>query len=780
MSIATTIRALRRSPGETALAILAVALGIGLSVTLFAIVKGFAWSEPNVPKPAELLRIDLNPSDTPSIASNAQTLKSVAGVVVTGANLMAAGSPVRVNAAFVSPEFFGLLGVKPSLGTTFGAGPAERNVVLSYDYWAARFHSDPRIAGKTIHLDGQLALVTGVMPRDFGFPGSEDLWMSWPHDPQHTIAVSGRGSDAFILARRAPGVNLDEVRAEINVIDKRSHPQSSLEVPRSPVSISAFSDRTAKSSVKILMTAVFVCCFLVLLIACSNVALLNLARASRRVTEFAIRAALGASRRRMLFSVLEESVVISAAGAVIGVVFARYAVNAFRTLVARESALTGGAQHWVRYELDGSVLLFVIALMLLATLAAGLFPAWKASSVSTEGLLRQGSPAVTLSKGKLGMVLIQGQIGVSFLLMVLSGLVISAALRFQKPVAWDPAQVASARIAFDAVNYPDAASKSRFVARLEQELRRETDVSAIAFTSAEHVQRAATVPVQAQQNAATRTVDFVSAERHDVSQSYFGLFETRLLAGQFFRPDAADEAVVNETLARKLWGKADAVGRAFVADGHSMRVVAVISDIQTLKPADSNPQPAMYVPISFSSRDEVSILVRSRTSGAAILPLLRKAVASVDPRQALYQVYTAAEIQKLEAIGLEIPAWLLGMAGLSAFVLCSAGTWGAFSLAARQRTREMGIRQAFGAQRHTVVLSMLGSSFRKLAAGLAIGLALSAAGGRIVAANFGVAEYEGLIYASVSVLMLSLGLIATLVPALQVTAVPPLDAIRDL
>src|SRR5665213_512598 len=332
-----TLRVFRRHRAETMLSVAALAAGIGFSTTLFSIVRGISFSEPPIAESRRVIRIQTTPTDTDTIAQQQTTCEAVAGVVTTGANVTAGNSEERVRAAWVSPGFFDILRVTPAIGSGLRS---RDSVVISDPFWRESLGADPAVAGKTLLLNGELRTISGLLPASFAFPRAEQVWAAWDFTPAHSLTAEERGSDAFILARLKPGRTVEQARSEMNAIWNRLSESRTHAPARASIDVVRYSEMNVKGDVKVLLGAVLCSCFCVLLIACADVAHLHLARAARRLTEFALRSALGASRRQLAIGLLKESLLLSAAGAAGGIVFSIFALRLFRSTLERDALLT--------------------------------------------------------------------------------------------------------------------------------------------------------------------------------------------------------------------------------------------------------------------------------------------------------------------------------------------------------------------------------------------------------------------------------------------------------
>jgi putative ABC transport system permease protein len=543
------------------------------------------------------------------------------------------------------------------------------------------------------------------------------------------------------------------------------------------VAVRQLAEADVKGDVRILTLAILVCCLFVLVIACTNLANLTLARTARRLHELGVRAALGASRRKLIMLLLTENALIAVAGAVPGVLLASALLHVFTDVLTEESRLTGASISGSQFTIDIVVLSFVLFLTGCTALASGVVPVLKATAGPLEEVLRSGARSLTPRSGWFSSALIQVQLASSVLLLVATGAMGSLMAQFGSGVTYNPSTILSARIDF-------GGAPAGVLEAITSALTREPELAAAALTTAEHVERKNSARLVSE-----RTSENVAdAQWQGVTAGYLEVFGSSLLAGRNF--DRRDDlngpavAIVSRELATRLWPDGNAVGRRFGIRGQRetiewLTVTGVAENIGSLKQTTAQAVPAFYRPLAQITATEVSIVARHRTDGKHALPAVDRVVRAHAPDRPLFQVFTAAEISELESIGTRIPAVLLGLCGCCALVLSGLGAYGVLSLSTGQRAREIGIRLAVGATQIDVLRSMLLSGLRHVGAGIGIGLAGGWVVTRLLASLFGSMTMQAGINIAVALLMGFVGLAAVGVPAWRASRANPTLILRQ-
>jgi putative ABC transport system permease protein len=585
---------------------------------------------------------------------------------------------------------------------------------------------------------------------------------------------------------------VEEARAAVNTIWRRTQTDRHIPVAPGVIGVSSYRDLNAKGEIKLLFSGILVACVLVLLIACLNVANLSFARAARRTHELAIRSALGASRNHIIWVLLKENLLISFCAAIIGIVLSNYGLSFFASAIERESQLTGGAIPWFHLGIDGWVLLFVAVLVVATALAAGMFPAWRASQIEVEPVLRDGARTTSRGFTRFRHLLVNVQIAGSIVLVVASALMGSVALQFQNRLQYDPAQLLTGRVSIDresagpqTTDHDIAAART--LERIQNGLEKIPGADAVAWTSAEHIERAAPATVELEGASGGRTIDNRATQWQVIAGSYFGLFSTNALDGRIFdgRDNASSTrvAVINTTFAQRCWPGVSAIGKRFRLSGgpHSsdwLQVAGVVPDVGSLRPAQQQLGPMVYLPISQNPVSAMSFLVKTGSDPRALIPTVRQAIAIVDPQLPVFELFTGSDIQELESIGFRLPTILIALCGLSALCLATIGVYGVLALSAKERTHEIGIRIALGADPANIMRMLVWEYGRSVALAAVGGIILSFIAARFLASLFGVFRGELIIVSTVCILMSIVAFAAVLIPSRAAARTSPLEALR--
>jgi predicted permease len=726
----------RSNPGTALVAVATLAMGIGFTTTMYGIVHGATRSlpvdEPDrivaVSKVAHDATIDAGtrPFDYEAWASASRAFAALAAFETRSANLADEGEPERVSGAAVTDTAFRLLGVAPLLGR--GIRPsdtrpeAEPIVVLSDRLWQRRFGGDPAVVGRRIRLTGVPHTVTGVMPRGFGFPVNASFWVPLRWSPS---SAPGTGARLQVFGRLADGYSIESSRAEIEAIAR----SRASELPSSQrafgVEVVPFVEiETPREVIRALYLLVFAVSF-VLLIACTNVANLLLARAVSRARDVAVRVALGATRRRIVAEHLVETAVLSLIASLAGLGLAHAGTRLF----------AAGTSHiieayWVDFRVDGIVVLFASVLSAAAALASGLWPALRASRTDVVESLKDGAPGSSGARvGRLSRGLLAFQIALACGLLALTMILGRSAVELRaRPWPFDPERIATAELSVTEAHVADPQARRRFLLRLADELRQLPGAAAAGVASALPGRGAGSwtigLDAPAGSQAGLRTgVTFVTPE-------YFDVLDARPLAGRLLtweddagRPAAA---VVNRSFVARHSADRSPLGRQISIGDRALTIVGIVPDLMPQDVQDVR-QDAVYASMLQFRPFTVRIMARGPERALTLVPALRAAVARVDRDLPVQEIFTLHEAVYRDKRVLEVLSSLFLVFGVGALALTAIGLYGVVSFAVTRRTREIGIRRALGASRADVVRLVVGQSGRQLAVGLAAGLLLAAA-----------------------------------------------------
>jgi predicted permease len=819
------LRTLARSSGATTVAVLTLALGIGANTAIFSVLYGVLLAPLPYPRPERIVRVwqaapaggdlRLGVSEPQLLrlreaAARGGPLAAIGGYVLHSAILGGGAEPERIPIASATAGVCAVLGAAPRLGRCFAPGDGDRGaepvVILSYGLWQSRFGRDPRIQGRRILVDGRAATVVGVLPAGFSLPEelagvpAVQLWRPLAIDPAKLNWGSYYMRPA---ARLRPGATKRQALAEVGTLFARlrqENPAAAIHDPGYSFRVVGLADDLAgdaRGALWVLAGAVAV----VLLIACANVASLLLAQAVARQQEIAVRAALGAGPGRLVRQLLTESLLIALAGGAAGVGLAAYGLR----VIARLGV--AGVPRLGEVGLNLPALLFTLAAAMLAALLFGLAPATQAAGLDIHQPLREGGRGLSASGGKhrFHRALVVAEVALAAVLVVSAGLLLrSFAGLLRIDPGFDPANLLSARVDLPRETYPDNARTTLFYDRLLERLRALPGVSAAAAASLPPLGGVAgdtTFEIEGATGpgaAGAVAGDAAGAEPHLyhwlVTPGYFQTAGIAVVRGRPIRATdgaaAPPAAVVNETLARRYWPRGDPIGRRirlFWNDtdrGPWIEIVGIARDV-AFRRLDEPPQPELYLAeaqgraVADFPSTTMSLLVRSASRPLALAAAVRRAVREADPAVPVSRVQTLDELLARSVSRQRFDLALLGLFAALALALASVGIYGILAHAVRQRTHEIGIRQALGARPGDLFRLLVGEGLRLTLAGLALGLAAAAALTRFQQSLlFGVSPTDPLTFAGVAVLLCAVALAACSLPARRALAVDPMAALR--
>ena len=792
-----SLRTLRQSRGFATVAIVTLALGIGVTSTMFSVVNTLLL-RPLPFRDADRLvalrgsrastggsEIPLSYADFLDWRSRSTTLQEAAINVSRDYTLLAGDEPEYVDAQGVSANLFSLLGVAPLIGRTFrdeeDRAGAERVVILGHALWQRRFAKDPRVVGSTVRLDGAPYTVVGVMPPDFNFPYTSQLWTPIALDPTST-----RGNRSYeAIGRMKPGATVDGVQRELSTIAAAlatEYPETNAGRGALVRPYREWVVGDARSPVLILFGSVG----LVLLIACANVGNLMLARATGREREMALRSALGAARGRVIRQLLTESVVIGVAGAAAGALIAVWALEGIKS-----GLLPGDLPYWWRFDVDLRVLLFTAGVAVITGVLFGLAPALQGSRADLTTSLREGGRGSSGGRRQQGLrgALVVSEIALSIVLLIGASLMIKSFLRLQRiDTGFDPERVLTMRVTLAGSTYDSARARTQFVQRLLPQVQALPGVQAAGVVSY--------VPLAPSNTQSTFVVEGQAKERgsepvtswRPVSADYLPTLGIPLVRGRQLTvqdvSDSAHVAIINETMAEKAFGTPDAVGRRFrfgtIPTNPWFTVVGIARDI-VLNPLEREAVNQAYVPFSTRSGRAITITLRSATSGPAQLaPAVTRLVHGLDASLAPYEVRTMDDLFQSAVWTRRLYGWLFASFAGIALLLATVGVYGVINYAVAQRTREMGVRIALGAQRRDVLRLIVGEGLGLTAAGVLVGLAGAYAASRLLSGLLvDVTATDPVSFMGVPILLTAVALAASYLPARRATKVDPMEALRS-
>ncbi len=798
------LRMLRKSPGFTAVAVLTLALGIGANTAIFSIVDAVLLRSLPYPDPDQLVLMFATPLQRPDALLSIsyrdftdcreqnRVFSEMAGNAFHDLTLTGAGEPSIVNTAAVTPEIFPLLNAKPLAGRTLlpedGKQGAAPMAVLSENLWRSRFGSNPALIGQSITLDMRSFTVVGILPASFRYPDGaahQDVWIPVAQDPLFGPLMSQPGSRLLVgIGRLKPGVSLTHAQAEMNTLGARLAKEFPAEDSGLTIRIQPYRQAVVgnvKSALLILLGAVG----LVLLIACANIANLLLSRATSRGREIAVRIAIGAGRARIVRQLLTESALIGLLGGVAGVLLAVVGVWSFRPFLPSQVIQISSIQ------VGGSVLAFALLLSLAAALAFGLAPTLLATPSNLQTNIKEGGERTGQRGGQhVRSVLAIAEISLAMVLLVAGGLLMrSFALVTAVNPGFDPKNVIEAEVSLPQFQYSTPQQWTVFSNELLERLHAQPGLrdSAVAAPLPMDRQGEAAFEFSIVGNPPLPPGKSTTADYATVSPDYFRVMRIPLLRGRLFSeqdsPSNAHVAIISETLARRYFPNQDPIGRrmrfGFPPNSNvSREIVGVVGDVRDVA-LSKKPGPMMYVPFAQAPLYGGEVVVRSSLSASSVAAAIRQAVHSID------KALPVTDVESLrDALGESISQERFRTLLLSSFsgialLLAAVGIFGVISYSVSQRTREIGIRMAVGAQRRDVLWMILGQGAKLALLGLSAGAVMALLLTRLMASLlYGVSATDPLTFGAVALVLLGVAVVACYIPARRAMRVDPMVALR--
>jgi putative ABC transport system permease protein len=793
------IRMLVKYPTLSVVAVLTLGLGIGLSTTVFCVVNGGMFKGLPFPEGDRVVALVSTTQNQPrqpisvhdfSVWQDRQTsFEKMGAFGFAPMNLSAEeGRPERYSGGQLTVAAFEVLGVQPVLGRGFLAGDdrpgAEPIVLLSHALWRDRYGSSPSLVGKTIRAGGVNRTVVGIMPENFAFPIREALWVPLLIDPLAT--QRGAGPNTQVIARLKPGVSLAQARAQARTIAaqlEREFPATNRGVG---ADVMPYVMNILGPEVYGLMYTMLGAGIGVLIIACVNVSNLLVARASLRRREVAVRMALGAGRGRVVRQHLTEVLVLATAGGAIGILLSIFGMRWFTQALS-----VNPPPFWIRFDLDYRVMLFVIGLIVLASLFAGALPAMHAVRVSAGAVLKDDSRSSTsASLGKFSSGLVIAELAVSCGLLIAAGLMIKSVVQLRNvSMPFGIENVLTARVDLPLTVYPDSASSIRFFEQLLPRLQSLPNVEAATLSDGLPAAGNGSIPVQIEGKAYPHASDYPLAREGIVTAGYFDTFRAEVLSGrEFTTADVAASqpvAIVNQSFVRTHFPEVDPIGhqiKRIRPNGREpwLTIVGVVPDLIMEGIGNNNASPVgYYIPIAQSDvANGVRIALRTRSDPAAMTSFVRSAVTSLDPELAIYEIDTMARVIERQTWFYTVFGTFFMAFGFCALFLAAAGLYGVMSFAVTQRTREMGVRVALGAQGRQLIVLIMRKSVVQLGVGLCLGLALALlVSGALQPVLYHVDPRDTLVFTCVLITLATASLVASFLPARRVTRIDPVIAL---
>ena len=798
------VRVLFKSKALTAVALLTLALGIGVNSAIFSVVNAIVlrplpypnsqrlmviWG--NLHKPG-LEEIEISALELRDFQQQCKAFEHIGAYSTEGLNLTGGDQPERLRGAAISANLFSALGVRPHAGRNIAAEEDrygnDRVAVVSHSLWQRRFGGDPGIINSTIQLDGRSVSVVGVMPADFHFPDREtEIWIPLAFTPD-LLEEDNRGSHFLnVIARLKPGVTTAQAQADLNTVTSRlaTEHASTYRGGFSTTVRSLHEELVGdlRRAMLVLLGAVG----LVLLIACANVAHLRLASATSRYREFAIRAALGAGRGRVVRQFLTESVLLSLIGGAVGLALAVWVVRVLVLLMPKDTP------RLEEIKLDYRVVLFTLGTSLLTGIVFGLAPAFQAARTNLNDVLKEAgrSGGDTSRRLRLRNLLVVSEFALSLVLLIGAGLMVKSLLRLQevKP-GFEPANLLTMRIALPPTKYENFNQSHAFFQQLFDRLEARPDVESVGAINSLPFgggggDRSFSIedqPTPAGHSRPDEQVRFVSP-------NYFHTMQIPLLSGRDFTrrdlPDTPPVAIVNSAFARKFWADGNAIGKRIsfsTSNPKWYEIVGIVGNVKHrgLDIADS---PELYIPAFqplFVDGNLLPMYVAVRTANSASLATaMRGEVAAIDRDQPVSSLMTMEQRISDSVAPRRFNMFILGLFAALALVLAAIGIYGIMAFSVVQRTHEIGVRMALGASASDVLKLVLSNGFKLALIGIVVGLVAAFAATRVLSSLlYDVSATDPVIFIVDAMLLAVAALLACYIPARRATKVDPLVALR--
>ena len=792
------VRMLAKAPWFTTAAVLILALGIGANTAVFSILDAVLVRRLPYPKSERLVKADVfdlksgdfygktSYPDFTDWSEQSHLFDHLAAYEDKTFNLAGTLQPEHVKGQVASPDFFETLGVEPLQGRSLASARNQQVVVLSYSLWSHSFGSDPRFIGTSITLDGYSYEVIGVMPPGFQFPDQQtELWVSITSvRPDLREEIVARGNlEMSVIGRLNANVTLSQAQAEIAVIAHRleqKYPDSNRDLGVRLIPLQEAVVGKFRSALLILMGSAA----LVLLIACANIGTLLLARAAARQPEIAIRSTMGATRRRIIAQLLTESLLLAVAGGALGTLLAFSFMGVLVAWSPREIPRISSA------HIDLPVLMFTGLVSVLAGILFGLAPAWQVSQGDLNASLKQNGRSLE-ARRPLTQIMVVAEFAMSLVLLTAAGLLGKSLLLLGQV---DPGFRTDHLLTVEV--YRSVADESEdanwrnwtgFYQRLLARIEALPGVESAGSTLALPIEgRVWNTSFKIDGRAFGRLSEQPQADARIVSNNYFDVMKIPLRSGRYFSEhdtkDSPHIAVINEVLAHLYWPNEDPVGRfiemAAFGAGHC-QIVGTVADIRQTNLSDG-PAPGIYIPYTQEPMPWQTLVVRTKNDPMALAGLIRHEVAALDPEQPVARVATLDELMEASTAEPRFRTFLLGSFAGVALLLSAIGIYGVMAYTVSRRTREVGVRMTLGARPVDILKLIFGESMTLTLLGVGFGLVGAYAVTRVMKTLlFGVTSTDPFTFTSVTLLLCSVALLASYIPARRAMRVDPMAALRD-
>jgi putative ABC transport system permease protein len=807
------LRMLMKNPLFTIIAVATLALGIGANTAVFSLVNALLLRPLPYKNPGQLVliwqqflnqgleRIPVSPPEYLDYEKQTSSYQKLAAFDYANFNLTGSDIPERVQGAVVTPSLFPLLGVEPVRGRVFAPEEmqAGRNdvVMISARLWQRRFNSDPGTIGSKLSLNGKTYTVVGIMPAAFEFPlplfnvqggtfaERADIWAPLTFTQQE---LESRGSRSYgIIGRLREGVSREKAQAELGTITAnwiKNYKDNYAVETGFGARVYSLKDQVVggmRPALLMLLGAVA----LVLLIACANLTTMLLARAGSREREMAIRVALGAGPYRVLRQMLTESVILAIIGGLAGVVLAIWGLELLTTIGSKT------VPRLREVNLDGTVLMASLLVSMVTGLFFGLAPALASAKPELTEALKEGGRGATsgLRRNRLRNTFVVAEIALALVLLVGAGLLIKSFIRLQSvDPGFNSRNVLTMELALPVLKYPRGKPVIDFYAELQRRIKTIPGVKYAALTSI--------LPLSGTNSDSSFHIEgfdekqsgvYPDEEIRTVTPDYFRVLETPLLKGRSFTEadtaDAPGVVVINQAMAKKYWPNEEALGKRINfndSDPQKIKWVTVVGIVTNIRHRglDVEPKPEYYLAHAQRAYREMILAVRGEQDPRALTSLIRREIQAMDPDQPLANIQTLEKITAESIAPRRLSVTLLGVFAAVALVLASVGIYGVMSFLVVQRTHEIGVRMALGAQRSDVLRLVVGHGMKLVLLGSVLGLVMALISTRALSAMlYRVGAFDLTTFAGVTIALALVALLASYIPALRATRADPMIAL---
>jgi predicted permease len=797
------LRQLRKSPGFTAVAVITLALAIGATTAIFSLAHVVLLAPLPYRAPDRLamiwgsnpsrgdLQFPISPGDFSDWKQKNDVFEDIAGSFDDEVTLTGVGEPKLVLGYAFTPNYFRILGTAPRIGRTFTDEEAQTRanvVVLSDRSWSTTFHADPHIVGKAVTLDEKPYTVIGIMPPGFDWPGQTELWLPTSILP----ANSGDYEHDYIrvMGRLKPGVSIQEAQTRMNALERQVAAQHSQTDAGNETWVEPMRHQLA-GDIRTPLLALLFAVGLVLFIACVNVAGLSLARAASRRVEVSLRAAIGASRLRLVQQFLIESLLLSLIGGALGLLLAlgctRFLVAIFPNNIANLKM-----PYIESIPINGAVLLFAFAITLLTALFFGGIPAIQFARRSSSDVLKEASRGLSsgVESTRLRRTLVSAEVALSFVLMIGAGLMLESFRHvYREDLGFRPDHLLGLEVLLPRNRYPDTDPQKRaaFLNSVLHGLKQLPGVEQVAATNYLPLTGFWGISDFLVEGQPPRSeADKPQADNRLITPGYFSAMGIRLLRGRDFtdfdRPGSEQVAIIDSTLARRYFNGEDPIGKVLQINnsGHveRWRVVGIVSDVKAFGPEEAA-HADFYRPLAQVSFPLLSFVVRTSADPGVLLNSAKQAVWNVDKDQPIFDAMPVSVLAAQSVTLRRVSTILLASFAMLALILAVVGLYGVMAYAVVQRTQEIGIRLALGAQQDAVLRLILSNGIRLVLAGEIVGLTAALALTRAAKGLlYGVSSSDPTAFVMAFGLLTLVAIAASYIPARRAAKVDPMVALR--